>query len=167
MASFINTNVYRSIGAVVLGTLAIIIPAVVIDTALQFAGVFPFTGEKKFADWQSMLALSYHVPLIVVGGYLAAWLASKKPLAHALTVGAIGFLMSILGQIAIELKDLAPTWYGWMLIVFAFPAAGLGGFLHILQRRQLSLTRRCTQHSPASRLMLARSSRHQSRHGRA
>jgi hypothetical protein len=117
------------------GWFLIIVLAVVVDSSLQYFGVLPVTGQQKFADWQSGLALTYHLVFVATGGYVAARLAPVRPVGHAVALGVIGLLMSIAGQIAIIEGDLAPRWYGWALIILAVPTASFGGWLYVRRSR--------------------------------
>ena len=109
--------------------------AFVTDTVLQRVGILPVTGAKRFESGHSLLALTYHLAYTVLGGYLAARLAPRHPMAHALALGALGVAFSIAGLIAITTGDLAPAWYGWALIVFSLPVTWIGGKLFILQQK--------------------------------
>ena len=119
----------KSVAAVVLGLAVIVGLAVATDTILQWAGVLPYTGSRKFKDWQSALALSYHALFVVLGCYVAATRAPDRPMVHAMAIGAIGLVISGLGLHAIVQLDLAPAWYGWALIALALPLAWIGGKL--------------------------------------
>lgn len=124
----------RSIGAVFAGFALIIVPAFGTDTALQLAGVLPVTGTQRFGTGHSLLALSYHLAYALVGCYVAAWLAPNRPMAHAMALGAIGVVISVLGLVAIIKGDLAPSWYGWALVLLSLPVAWVAGKLFSLMR---------------------------------
>ena len=125
----IKRDVLKSIGAVAAGVVILSALAAVTDTLLQWAQVLPVTGEKRFQNWQSLLALAYHLLYVVIAAYLVAALAPTRPMAHALAFGGVGVAMSILGTIAIVNGDLAPAWYGGALIVLSLPTAWIGGRL--------------------------------------
>ena len=125
----IKRGVLESIGAVAAGVVILSALAAVTDTLLQWAQVLPVTGEKRFQNWQSLLALAYHLLYVVIAAYLVAALAPTQPMAHALAFGAVGVVISILGTIAIVTGDLAPAWYGWALIVLSLPTAWIGAKL--------------------------------------
>ncbi len=74
--------------------------------------------------------LAYRNTYNVVGGYIMARLAPNHPMGHALTGGALGFVLSIVG--AIVARDLGPAWYAWTIVVLALPTAWLGGKLFVL-----------------------------------
>ena len=128
----------RSTLAVLGGVLVVSVLAAVTDTALQRVGVLPVTGQHRFEDWQSALALSYHLPYVAAGAYLSARLAPRRPVWHALAFGAVGLGMSVLGLRATLEGDLAPAWYGWVLICLALPVSWLGGQLYARRRIEAS-----------------------------
>lgn len=49
---------------------------------------------------------------------------------HALILGVIGFVLSLLGALAAIPLKLGPSWYPISLIITALPCAWLGGVLH-------------------------------------
>ncbi len=65
----------------------------------------------------------------VLGSYIAARLAPRNPMRHALILGAIGFVLSLAGAIATIPMDLGPAWYPIALVVTALPCTWLGGAL--------------------------------------
>jgi hypothetical protein len=84
----------------------------------------------------NLLALSYRIVYSVLGSYIAARLAPRNPMRHALVLGIIGLILSLPGAIFITTHtDLGPAWYPISLVVTAVPCAWLGGILY--QRAQL------------------------------
>ena len=77
-----------------------------------------------------VLALAYRCVYNVVGGYIAAKLAPRNPMRHALILGGIGFVLGLAGAIATIPMDLGPAWYPISLVVTALPFTWLGGVLH-------------------------------------
>lgn len=132
----IKRDTLKSFGAVAAAVVILSALAAVTDTLLQWAQVLPVTGQRKFQNWQSLLALAYHLLYVVVAAYLVAALAPTRPMAHALAFGGVGVVMSVLGTIAIVTGDLAPAWYGYALIVLSLPMAWIGGRLFALLRRE-------------------------------
>lgn len=126
----------RSVGAVLVGLIAIAALAAVTDALLQWLGILPVPQRTSFTNADALLALSYHLLYVLLGCYLTARLAPDRPMAHALALGAIGLIMSVLGQVAILTGNLAPAWYGWALIAFSLPVAWAGGKLFVLQRER-------------------------------
>jgi surface polysaccharide O-acyltransferase-like enzyme len=118
-----NKNVFKSIGAVLAGFLAIVILSVGTDTALEQAGVLP--NGALFDTGLLLLALMYRSLYSVIGAYIAARLAPNRPMRHALALGVLGIFVSALGALAAQ--DLGPAWYGLALVLVSLPLAWLGG----------------------------------------
>jgi len=79
----------------------------------------------------NLLALSYRIVYAVVGSYIAARVAPRNPMRHAMALGLIGLVLSAAGAIAtITMADLGPDWYPISLVLTALPCAWLGGVLH-------------------------------------
>jgi hypothetical protein len=110
---------YRGCRSVLAGFLLIGLLGFLTDTVLQQLGILPIPTEHKFETGHALLALSYHLLFAVLGGLITARLAPDHPIAHAITLGILGIVISTLGLIAIIRQDLAPAWYGWALIVFS------------------------------------------------
>lgn len=134
----------KSFVSIAAGLLLIVFLAVVTDTTLQYMGVLPITGKERFTDRHSLLALSYHLLYAALGAYVTARLAPRRPLIHALALGSIGLVMSVLGLQAIIERNLTPAWYGWALILLALPVTWLGGY--VVVARQQSRRRRDGPH---------------------
>lgn len=127
--------ILKRIGSVLAGFFLIGLLGFLADTVLQQLGILPIPTEHKFETGHALLALSYHLLFAVLGGFITARLAPDHPIAHAVTLGILGIVISTLGLIAIIMQDLAPAWYGWALIVFSIPFTWIGGKLAILGRR--------------------------------
>ena len=122
-------NLGRSFVAVLAGVLAVIILSLLIDQVLHMTHVYPPWGEPMWSPGLNALALSYRIVIGVLGGYIAARLAPRRPMKHAMIVGIVGFVLSGLGVVAtmmIENKP-GPTWYPVALWLTALPCAWLGG----------------------------------------
>ena len=117
-----SSSLGRSIWAIVAGLLINIIPAVMIDTVLHRANVFPPGG--RMTDGMCLLASSYRYILGFISGYVVARLAPDRPLKHAVMLGAIGAVMSSAGAIA--MWDAGPHWYPVGLVILAIPLALAG-----------------------------------------
>jgi disulfide bond formation protein DsbB len=78
--------------------------------------------------------LSYRMVYAVLGSYIAARLAPRNPMRHAIIPGIIGLALSAAGAIvAVTHADLGPAWYPIALVITTLPCAWLGGLLY--QRR--------------------------------
>jgi hypothetical protein len=118
----------RSIGAVLAGFAAIFILSLGTDQIFHALAIYPPWGQPMRDNGLLVLAFGYRLIYDVFGCYLTARLAPYAPMGHALTLGAIGTVLSVLG--AIGMWDLAPNWYPVALAASALPSAWLGGLLH-------------------------------------
>lgn len=120
----------RSLGAGLAGTLAVVVPSIGTDVLMNAAGVLPAPGQP-LSDAPLLLATLYRTAYGVAGSYVAARLAPGRPMAHALALGVIGFVMSLLGAVVTWGKPPAAghEWYPLALVVLAIPTAWLGGRL--------------------------------------
>jgi hypothetical protein len=116
----------RSIVAVVVGMVAIIVVTTVVDIALHLAEFFPPLGVP-LDNRQSLMALSYRIVISIAGAWLTARLAPARPMKHALILGAIGTVLGAMGAAATWSKGLGPTWYPISLAVLAVPQCWVGG----------------------------------------
>lgn len=115
----------RGMLAVLVGLLVVAVPSLATDQLFHSLDVYPPWGEPMLDTGNNLLALSYRVLFGVAGGFVAALLAPRAPMAHALVLGAIGTLLS--GAGAVAARDLSPDWFLLALIAMALPAAWLGG----------------------------------------
>jgi hypothetical protein len=128
----------RSIGAVLAGMFAGIILSLGTDVVLHAIGVFPPWGQSMVGfDGPLLLATVYRTVYGVAGSYIAARLAPARPMLHAMILGIVGFVVSIVGAVVTWNKGPAfgPHWYPLALIVLAMPTAWAGGKLRLMQLR--------------------------------
>jgi hypothetical protein len=79
----------------------------------------------------TLLALGYRIVFGVIGGYMAARLAPRSPMGHALALGILGFIVAGAGAIAAIPMNLGPAWYPIALALTSVPTAWLGGYLYL------------------------------------
>lgn len=127
----------RSILAVLAGFVAVVLLSLASDQLFHSLGVYPPWGEPMTDTGLLLLALGYRTVYGILGSFIAAWLAPRAPMAHALALGGIGFVLSILGAIA--MWHFGAQWYPIALVLTALPGAWLGGALQ--QRLPRSLSR--------------------------
>lgn len=118
---------WKSVRAVLAGLLATFAVTTLVDVALHVLGVFPPVGERM-SDGLFALALAYRLPLNTGGCYLAARLAPRHPVRHALALGAGGVVLATLG--AITMWDFGPGWYSLANIAVALPCTWAAIRLH-------------------------------------
>ncbi len=133
----------RSLGAVLAGSVAVVLLTSGTDLVLHATGVFPPWGQPMInADAVLLLATAYRVVYGVAGGYITARLSPDRPMQHALVGGAIGLVVCIVGAVLTWNGGPAfgPHWYPLALIVTAMPCAWLGGKCRALQLRERPAT---------------------------
>jgi hypothetical protein len=116
--------------------LAVIILSIGTDAAMNAFGVFPTLGEPM-SDSMLMLATVYRTIYGLAGAYTTARLAPDRPMRHALILGTLGLLVSVVGVVATwnTKPVIGHEWYPLALVVLAMPPAWLGGRLRELELR--------------------------------
>jgi hypothetical protein len=122
----------RSVGALFVGFLVGAGLALGTDEVLHVAKVYPPWGQVM-SDALFGLATAYRILYSVAASYVTARLAPNRPMGHALTGGAIGFALSILGAVATWNRGLGPHWYPIVVAAMAMPCAWIGGKLRLMQ----------------------------------
>ena len=120
----------RSIIAVLVGFLVIVVLSLATDQLFHSLNVYPPWNEPMRSHGLNFLALSYRVVYAILGSYLTARLAPRAPMKHAMILGYIGFALSALGAIAAIGADLGPMWYPIVLCLTSVPCAWIGGRLY-------------------------------------
>jgi hypothetical protein len=123
-----SRHVLRSVGAVAAGLVAIFAITTATDAVMHAAGVYPPPGAPPMSSALFLLAFAYRFVIDVAGSTLTARLAPDRPMGHALALGAVGLVLSIVGAVAI--RDAGPGWYPLALAASALPCAWLGGRLY-------------------------------------
>ena len=127
-------RLWRSTGAVLLGFFAVVVLSLGTDQLLHALEVYPPWGQPMNDTGLLLLALAYRTVYAVLGSFIAAWLAPRNPMRHALVLGAVGTVLSLAGAIATIPMDLGPSWYPIALVLTALPCAWLGGVLHRMRK---------------------------------
>ncbi len=124
-------QLWRSIGAVLLGFVFVFVTSLGTDQILHMLGVYPPWGEPMYETNDNLLALAYRTVYAIIGSYLMARVAPYAPMRHAMIGGAIGLVLSSMGAIAaISIGNLGPIWFPVALVLTALPCAWVGGLLH-------------------------------------
>ena len=122
-------NLLRSVGAVLAGWITGVALSLLTDDLLRQAGIFPAWGQPVWSTWLNLLALSYRSAFTVIGCYVAGRLSPRNPMLHAMLLGIIGFILSLLGAMAAIQNHFGPAWYPLALALVTLPCAWLGGRL--------------------------------------
>ena len=115
----------KSIGAVVAGFFALVILSVITDSILEKAGIMKTDPFVENPAWLIAIIILYRTIFNTCGCYLAARLAPNKPMKHAIILGVIGVVLTVVGLVVAW--DIPPRWYPISLILLTLPAAWLGG----------------------------------------
>jgi len=120
----------RSAIALLAGAVTVVVLSVATDAILQATGVFP-PPARAYPDSLLVLATAYRTIFGIAGSYIAARFAPRAPMAHALILGAVGFVMSTVGMLTTwnNSNVVGHRWYPIALIVLALPGAWVGGKL--------------------------------------
>lgn len=118
-------EILKSIGAVIAGFAAVVILSIITDSVLEKTGVMKTEPFDENPAWLIAIIVAYRTIYNGFGCYLAARLAPGKPMKHAIILGIIGFVLTIVGLIV--MWHVPPRWYPVSLAVLTLPAAWLGG----------------------------------------
>ncbi len=124
----------RSVFALVVGFLLVLVLTLITDFALHAVGLFPPLGQAS-PSGPLLLATMYRTLYGILGSYVTARLAPHHPMLHALLGGIIGLVLSTAGAIATwsHPETVGVHWYPVALVLLALPTAWLGGKLRTLQ----------------------------------
>src|SRR5262245_30835049 len=118
----------RSVLAVIAGFVATAALSLGTDVVLHALHVFPPWGEPM-SSGLFVLATIYRVAFTVLGGFITARIAPRKPMTHVLVLGIIGIAAATVGLAATWNRgpEFGPTWYAILLVVTALPCVWIGG----------------------------------------
>ena len=120
----------RSTAAILAGFVAVVALSVGTDQIFHMLNIYPPFGEPMWEPKLNLLALSYRCVYGALGSYIAARLAPRRPMKHAMILAGIGFVLSIVGTIgSVVMKVQGPLWYPISIAVTALPFGWLGGWL--------------------------------------
>jgi hypothetical protein len=121
----------RSVGAVFLGFIVVVILSVGTDQVLHVLKVYPPWGVPMWDPGLNLLALSYRIVYTILGGYIAAKFAPYAPMRHAISLGIVGLIPGVAGAVyGVTRGDLGPSWYPIALAIVGLPCCWLGGVLY-------------------------------------
>jgi hypothetical protein len=118
----------RSLFAILAGIVVGAFLSVATDAVLSALGWIPLSNDVW---WMLQVALTYRAVYTVLAGYVTAGLAPNRPLGHAVTLGVIGVIVTIIGTIANWDRSLGNAWYPVALIIITLPCCWLGGRLRV------------------------------------
>src|ERR1044072_4276117 len=90
----------RSIAAVLLGFLAVVVLSLGTDEIFHLLQVYPPWDQPMPQPELNLLALSYRLVCTVLGGSITAKLAPRAPMTHVWVLAIIGLVMGTGGAVA-------------------------------------------------------------------
>jgi len=124
----------RSIGAIVAGFIFIGVLSSGTDVLVIRAFPAAFNETGTTTDVPMLLLMAAYVAVYaIVGCYLTARLAPNHPMRHALILGALGLILSLI--VTASLWGTAPAWFHTVNLLLVMPYAWIGGRL---RERQLA-----------------------------
>lgn len=118
----------RSIASIAAGFLLIGVLSMGADVVMLSAAPWAFSPAGRVDHPGILLAILGYVSAFAVAGcYLTGLLAGRRPMLHAMILGAIGLALNIVGTIA--KWDIAPAWYHVVAVLMVLPLAWIGGWL--------------------------------------
>jgi hypothetical protein len=83
----------------------------------------------KNPSWFIVFVIFYRSLFAIIGSYVTAKLAPRRPMRLAMTGGVIGFIISVIG--AIVMWDTPPHWYAVSLVLTTLPCAWAGAKIYL------------------------------------
>jgi hypothetical protein len=123
-----EASVGRSVAAVLAGFLATSVLSLGTDALLHVLRVFPPLGEPM-SNGLYVWATVYRVAFTVLGGFITAAVAPRKPTTHVLVLGMAGVVAAtaVLAATWSQGPEFGPKWYPMLLVVTALPSVWIGG----------------------------------------
>ncbi|HUJ50291.1 MAG TPA: hypothetical protein VLW25_08825 [Bryobacteraceae bacterium] len=125
----------RSILAVLAGIAALTISSFAIEWAADalfmavFPGAFPNRAALSGSLPASLIMYVYSAACVAAGGYVTAWIAKRRPVTHAVSMGVIQLGLNIWAFASIPHQAALRNWIAGM--VFTVPAAWVGGWIRL------------------------------------
>lgn len=130
--------ILQSVGAVIAGYL---VSALLMGITIATLGaLFPESYRPENIGWV-VFNVIYGCAFAVLGGYVVAWLAPSRPMAHALVLGVLMALFALLTSYAVSMAPTSPEyanqpgWYYPVLAVTVLPSILLGAWLQQRYRK--------------------------------
>ena len=130
-----GNSILRSIWAGVAGFIVGAALSFGTDYVLESAGILPH-GNLYVSSLIIFFVLFYRCTYNAAGCYIVARLAPHHPMRHALVLGVIGTVLSIVGAVVTWNMDIGPHWYALTLAALSLPSAWLGGRIYEIQAKK-------------------------------
>jgi uncharacterized membrane protein YeaQ/YmgE (transglycosylase-associated protein family) len=121
-----NKNILKSIGVILLAFVVIALLSMLTDFLLESIGVLPNPQKGLFETWAILLVLFYRVVYTILAGFIVAKLAPNRPMLHAIILGIIGTIITVLAVSSPSVAEKAPLWFGYTLATITVPCLWFG-----------------------------------------
>jgi len=130
-----NKNILKSIGTIIVGTLAIFILPGICDAILITVDLNPFPPKPE-ADTSTALIISfiYRIVFVFLGGFLVGILAPKNSMMLVLIFAIICVFIAVFGIVAGWNLPSYPHWYPIGIFILTFPSVWYGGKLALKKK---------------------------------
>lgn len=127
----------RSAIALISGFMVGLILSLGTDQILHVLKIYPPWGQTM-SNGLFMLASAYRIVYTIVGAYVAARLAPDRPMWHAMVLGIIGFVISLIGAAVTwnTQPPVGPHWYALAVAAISIVCAWIGGKLREVQLQE-------------------------------
>jgi hypothetical protein len=129
MTSPVPSRWGRSVGAVLAGIAAGAVLSLATDQLLHAAGVFAPWGQVTRRPGPYAAAIVYRCAYAILGFWLTARIAPRRPMRHVGAAAAVAMVASIGGVLAALDSDMGPIWYPVGIALTTLPCAWLAGVL--------------------------------------
>lgn len=123
----------RSILAVAAGSVVWVVVALGLDFLL--VSLFPHWADPR-GRAESIpvlfLMLSYSTGTEALAGYVTGWVARRREVMHALTLGLLQLVMGVVATV--KMWDTAPAWWRVAILLLVVPATVAGGQWRVLSK---------------------------------
>lgn len=126
-------RILKSIGAIIIGLIAGASLSILSDYVMAVTG---YMDMERFINTPShivLVVILYRFVFNTAGCYLTAKLSPFKPMQHALALGIIGLLLSLIG--IFFMWDQATPFYNIAIMLISLPSAWIGGKLYMINNR--------------------------------
>jgi hypothetical protein len=127
----------RSILAVIAGIAVLTVASFAIEAAVDplllhaFPQALPNRAALSYNLPASLLLFAYTSVCVAAGGYVAAWIARRSPVWHALAMGLVQEALTVWAMAS--LGNIAPRRNWIATLILTIPAAACGGLLRARQ----------------------------------
>ena len=132
----------RSIAAVLAGLIVLTVTSFAIEWAFDplllrlFPQALPNRSALETNLYAALLMYFYTALCVVAGGYVAAWVARRSPVGHAVVMGIVELALTAWAMKAVVVHAPLRNWIVGMATVV--PAAWCGGLLRARQAARRS-----------------------------